>query len=296
MPPSRSFAAGIVAALALTAPAVARAATISVTTTADAVAVDGACSLREAITSANVNAAMAGPGECAAGDAAGTDRIVLPAGAYRRTIPGGGENANAFGDLDVVGPLEILGAGAGVTTIDAAGLDRVLDVRAAVAVRIADMTLTGGATAAGAAGPAVLAPNSSTEPVTGGAGGNAEEGAGIRSLGTLTIERSRVTGNVGGAGGRGGDGTGATGLTGGTPGRAGTGGPGGRGGAGGIVTAGDLALVASVVSGNRGGAGGAGGTGLGGVGVGGVMPAAGGPGVGGPAATAPRGASPPSAR
>ena len=46
-----------------------------------------------------------------------------------------GEDANATGDLDVTGPLEILGAGAAVTIIDAGGIDRVLDVRPGGALR-----------------------------------------------------------------------------------------------------------------------------------------------------------------
>ena len=144
MPLSRSLAAGAVAALALGAPCAALGATITVTTTADAVAADGACSLREAITAANADAAGPAAGECAAGTS-GADRIVLGPGLYRRALTGAGEDANATGDLDVTGPLEILGAGAGVTVIDAGGFDRVLDVRPGGSLRLADVAITGGA-------------------------------------------------------------------------------------------------------------------------------------------------------
>ena len=54
------------------------AATITVTSTADTAANDGVCTLREAITAANTNAASgAAVGECAAGTAVGVDAIVF---------------------------------------------------------------------------------------------------------------------------------------------------------------------------------------------------------------------------
>jgi CSLREA domain-containing protein len=277
VPLTRILAATAVAALALALPAAAMGTTITVTTTADAAAVDGLCSLREAVTAANLDVATSAAGECAAG-APGADRIVLGPGLYRRTIGGTGEQGNAVGDLDVSGDLEIAGAGATTTIIDAAGLDRVIDVLPGRTVRIADVTITGGATAAGTMGPSVVAPDGSVDAVSGGPGGDGESGAGLRSAGTLTIERSRVVGSVAGAGGRGGDGTGAPGP----PGRAGGGGAGGDGGTGGIETTGALTLLQTVVSGNRGGAGGTGGTGTGGVAN---SPAEGGPGAGGPGGT-----------
>jgi CSLREA domain-containing protein len=59
----------------------ARASTINVDTTADAVAADGQCSLREAITAANTDAvANPGAGECAAGQ--GADTVELGAGTW----------------------------------------------------------------------------------------------------------------------------------------------------------------------------------------------------------------------
>src|SRR5689334_6861016 len=103
----------------------ARAATIDVTVAADAVAADGRCSLREAITAANTDAAVfPDAGECPAGQFA--DTIVLPAGTFTLAIAGTGEDANASGDLDVLSALTLVGAGAGATTIDADGKDRVL--------------------------------------------------------------------------------------------------------------------------------------------------------------------------
>ena len=282
MPLSRFLAAGSVAAAVLAAPITAHAATITVTTTADAVRADGVCSLREAVSAANADAASPGAGECAAGTPSATDRIVLGPGLYRRSVAGVGEDANASGDLDVTGPLEILGAGSAVTIIDAAGIDRVLDVRPGGSLRLADVSLTGGAAPGGASAPPAIAPANPGGPVVGGAGGAGEDGGGVRAAGPLTIERGRVSGNAGGDGGAGGDATGVTPSTLETPGGPGMGGGGGRGGAGAIWSSSGLTLVSTVVSGNRGGAGGPGGTGRGGTAVGGPGgPASGGAGAGG---------------
>ena len=140
---------GVAVAVDLGAPAAATAATLTVTTTADAVAADGACALREAITAANLDAAPPGAGECAPGSAAGTDRIVLGPGVFALSRVGAGEDANATGDLDLRGAVAIVGAGAGATTIDARGIDRVLSVAAGATALIEGVTITGGAAPAG---------------------------------------------------------------------------------------------------------------------------------------------------
>jgi CSLREA domain-containing protein len=66
------------------------------------------CSLREAVIAAN-----------AANDA---DRILLSAGVYAISLVGSGENLSATGDLNLKKNLEIVGVGAGITILDAAGL------------------------------------------------------------------------------------------------------------------------------------------------------------------------------
>jgi len=66
------------------------------------------CSLREAVIAANVDSAA--------------DRVLLSAGTYHVTLVGGGENNAATGDIDLVRSVEILGAGAPMTIIDATGL------------------------------------------------------------------------------------------------------------------------------------------------------------------------------
>ena len=49
----------------------------------------------------------------------GADTIVVPAGTYRLTLQGRGEDAGLTGDLDLLDTVAILGAGADVTVIDA---------------------------------------------------------------------------------------------------------------------------------------------------------------------------------
>jgi len=95
-------------------------ATIHVTTKADVFANDGLCSLREAVTATNTNAQY-GPaeGECPAGDPSPTfDRIVLPKGKFRLTLGPPGDDLNLGGDLDVMEPLIIRGAGRRKTVIE----------------------------------------------------------------------------------------------------------------------------------------------------------------------------------
>ncbi|MCB1571342.1 MAG: CSLREA domain-containing protein, partial [Xanthomonadales bacterium] len=99
------------------------AATINVTTTDDTIAADGQCSLREAITAANLDSAFNG---CTAGN--GVDSIILAAAEYRFDIAGANEDANASGDLDVRSSLSIVGPGADVARIRGDREDRVFDL------------------------------------------------------------------------------------------------------------------------------------------------------------------------
>lgn len=73
------------------------------------------CSLRAAVEETN-----ALPGQ---------DVILLGSGTYRISIAGIGENQAATGDLDITDSLQIVGAGASKTFIDADGLDRVFDIQ-----------------------------------------------------------------------------------------------------------------------------------------------------------------------
>ena len=92
------------------------AATITVNSNADTVADDGACTLREAIVSANTNAASgATPGECAAG-AAGLDTIQFALGAGTPSI-----GVTGFGLPSITEPAIIDGATGGATRVELNG-------------------------------------------------------------------------------------------------------------------------------------------------------------------------------
>jgi CSLREA domain-containing protein len=156
-----------------------RAATIPVTTTADDLTVNGNCTLREAVVAANTNSAVDG---CPAGQprSVAVDLITLPAGTYTLTVGPAGDDGATNGDLDLTDSVEIRGAGARVTTVQAGRLDRLFDVDPAesgIAARLTDLRLRDGDAGSG-------------------------QGGAIRNAGTLVLERTTVTGNFAtGAGG-----------------------------------------------------------------------------------------------
>ena len=193
------LAAGLLAALLFGGTA--HAAGLTVTTTADELNVDGDCSLREAIQSANTDTAV---DACLAGN--GADVITIPAGTYILSIVGSGEDANATGDLDIDSDLTINGAGAGATIIDGGGVDRVFHILTGHTVKIADLTIQNGFTSnfgggiyivGVTAGPATLVTiNDST--ISGNETNN--YGGGIYVLGVVdtrvTINNSLFSGNL----------------------------------------------------------------------------------------------------
>lgn len=239
------------------------------------VANDGHCSLREAISSANGDAASgATPGECAAGS--GADAIALPAGFFVLAIAGAGEDANVTGDLDVLSDLTLTGVGADITTISGEGVDRVLDVASGHTVALSNLTIAGGETGPGTNGALVIGSTGGNGNPPGGGGvgigtngGAAGNGGGIRNAGTLTVTGCAISNNRTGNGGFGGPGIGGLGGNGtvnsaGGAGGTGIGGIGGTGGSGGgIFNSGALTIRSSTISGNETGDGGAAGPGIG---------------------------------
>jgi hypothetical protein len=198
------------------------------------------------------------------------DVIELHGGPYVLT-GAAGENQNASGDLDIRSSLEIRGDGADKTTIDAQGLDRVIDVRAGAVgryvVTIDGVTITGGRTPNGSPGGNVSGPGDAN----GGIGAPGQSGGGISNSGELTVRNSVVTKNATGNGGNGGSANGAAGTTAGSPGHNGSGGIGGFGGSGGgIATDGPLKVENSEITDNVTGDGGRGGPGFGGAGAAGT--------------------------
>jgi CSLREA domain-containing protein len=158
------------------------AAPIVVDTTADSLAVDGLCSLREAITAANTRAMV---DMC--GAAGGFEAIILPAGTYALAIPGASEDENATGDLDIKASVTIEGAGAETTVIDGSQLDRVLHIHADTTAALANLSIQNG-----------LAPYGRAADSRPG-----ENGGGILNLGALTLTSCDVRHNKAGDGGNG---------------------------------------------------------------------------------------------
>jgi CSLREA domain-containing protein len=119
---------------------VASAVTFTVNSTADAVDASpgdgvcatsgGKCTLRAAVQEANA--------------LAGADVIQLPAGVFRLTLTGIGEDLAATGDLDVTQDLQVNGAGRDATVIDGLTADRVFDVKANVTFGVSDLTIRNG--------------------------------------------------------------------------------------------------------------------------------------------------------
>jgi len=121
---------------------------------------NSATNLRQAVIDANNNP--------------GADTIALAAGLYEFKQSGRNEDAAATGDLDILEPVTITGAGADSTIIDGADLDRIfhiLTTTGAYPVAIADLTIRNGT------------PGTGTDEV----------GGGLRNDGgTLTLTRTKV--------------------------------------------------------------------------------------------------------
>jgi predicted outer membrane repeat protein len=185
--------------------------TLFVTTTLDVVnPADGLLSLREAITAANASPLP--------------DTIALPAGVYRITRAGAGEDGNATGDLDIASALTIRGAGAGRTIINGRQLDRVFDVHGdsdgSVRARLERLQVRNGKAEGDGGGArvrdaaltvraAVVAGNQAS-----GSGGGISH-ANASGFGTVTLARTAVARNAAGVSGGGvhADGVNLTGCT-----------------------------------------------------------------------------------
>ncbi|MEU3918152.1 right-handed parallel beta-helix repeat-containing protein [Streptomyces sp. NPDC029004] len=177
-----SLASGVTVVAPATAQASPPPAHLTVDSTADGVDADasdgrcrtaaGTCTLRAAVMTAN-----ALPGST----------IELPAGRYRLTIPPNPDLLNGrtadptTGDLNILGPTTVQGAGARGTVIDAGGIDRVF--RMGADTRLSDLTVTGGDA------------KQREVPFTDPGGG------GIANGKNLTLRRVTVTGNSAGYGG-----------------------------------------------------------------------------------------------
>jgi predicted outer membrane repeat protein len=171
----------------------ASAAVITVTSTSEGTGGPN-CTLRDAITAANTDAATGG---CPAG--AGADIIELAAGATYTFTTGLASVLDTSALPDITGPVTINGNGAVIERSTAGGTPdfRILTVGGGANVILNNVTLRNGGFVTTAAGAGVLVFNGSltldTVTVTGNVGGN---GAGIfANIGTLTVSRSTIVGN-----------------------------------------------------------------------------------------------------
>ncbi len=147
---------------------------------------DGTATLRAAIQESNA--------------VPGLDTIILPAGTYTLTRDGHFEDLAFVGDLNITEDLNIIGAGAATTVIDAGGLDRIFHVFPNINVSISGVSIINGEAHDG--GAILNEGNLTLEDVNIGNSRAFNQGGGIYNSGDLYIEDSSIVMNS--AGSRGG--------------------------------------------------------------------------------------------
>lgn len=103
------------------------------------------CSLRAALRASDLDVAVGG---CPAGSP-GLDRVWVPAGIFDLSPQEGGDDPAEVGDLDVLGPVDVMGAGRELTILrgpGSAGMasDRVIEILEGGAVSLSDLSIQGG--------------------------------------------------------------------------------------------------------------------------------------------------------
>ncbi len=173
--------------LLLSGPAGAAVFTVTKTAdTQDSTCDDHDCSLREAVFEAN--------------RAPGTDVIELPPGIYTLTRTGADEDNGSTGDLDVIGPLILVGRDAGSTILDGNGTDRVLDIR--TTAEVFGVTIRNGLVHGGGGGILVRGQVSdrvvlrrSMVSSSRAIGVETGDGGGVKADSPLVVLESTITGN-----------------------------------------------------------------------------------------------------
>ena len=155
--------------------------------------VGGGCTLIDAITAANNNAATGG---CTAGSAA--DTLVLPAGSTHTLTQShdGGPNGLPL----VTSAITIAGNGSTITCDPGAPQFRILGVATNGDLTLQETTLSGGASGAGGGGGMYNDGNLTLTKST-VSGNSAGFGGGVFNGGNLTLTNSTVSGNSAGSGG-----------------------------------------------------------------------------------------------
>ena len=144
------------------------------------------CTLRAAIQEANA--------------AAGPHVITVPAGSYKLTLAGPGEDVAATGDLDILQEVTITGAGEDLTIVDGQSFDRVFNTVANVSVTLEDLSVRNGSLffSSGDGGgilTSVLGPQLTLTNVS-FIGNFADDGGAVQHLGPITITNSTFNGNL----------------------------------------------------------------------------------------------------
>jgi len=139
----------------------------------------------------------------------GVDTIELPAGTYTLTIPGAGEDLAASGDLDITddvsidGSLVVNGRAKPASVIDAAGLDRVIEIIGPIAVEMRGVILQNGdaATTFTAGGGIFNASATLTLLDSSVTRNKATHSAGLYNGGSATLTNVTISGNESSSGG-----------------------------------------------------------------------------------------------
>ncbi|MFN0070295.1 MAG: choice-of-anchor Q domain-containing protein [Chloroflexota bacterium] len=150
------------------------------------------CTLRAAIMEANARG--------------GQDTINIPSGTYQLTRSGREEYGAELGDLNIRDSVILMGAGSASTLIDAAGIDRVFDIRNRSVVKFVGLSIANGNPGRGnGAGISntdgdltledVIVRNSTT---TDGDGGGIHSDGPLRMLRSSVLQNSSATGSGGG--------------------------------------------------------------------------------------------------
>src|SRR5581483_10521546 len=121
----------------------------------------------------------------------GGQSISLPAGTFTLTRAGANDDLGLTGDLDVLTPLTIAGAGVGSTILDGGGIDRVFDVQSGGGLDVSGLTIRNGH--ASGDGGGIRSAVALTV-----AGNSAPLGSGIfKGNGTLEVQNTIVATNSG---------------------------------------------------------------------------------------------------
>lgn len=116
--------------------------------------------------------------------------VVIPAGTYTLSLAGTNEDFALTGDLDILNHVTIANQSGGQVIINAAGLDRVFDVRQGAAMTINGVTITGGSVIDNGGG--VLNRGTLTVVDSTIDHNTAANGGGVYNLGTLSAHGSAI--------------------------------------------------------------------------------------------------------